>query len=390
MKKSAMWVGCAALCTALTLPAMAAEGLVNIGGHIKGPVLSDNVSGKAMVNGVKSEGSYSAGTYFTSHAFIMYVSKEISENVSVEAAPDFWNGGAGATPSLGKRMGETLKDTGGSTSFKFQELTVKYNLPDYGVQLKAGYMSLPFTQDYGKELFWGEEKDGGRFTLYGGSWHDAGLEIYKAFELGNVSLPASLYVLNGNKSSNRDNNNSRAVMFHVEPQIGSLKTFGSYGTGEWGDSVALSTGTLINNPALDGLKNKTFYRWSVGAEYAYKAFKLRGETAGSRYNDNLVLTNGNRKNYDDFGYYGKLFYTVVPEKLTAMLHYDNFVRDVASANLIIKEKYDTTSFTMQYEMAPAATLFLTLENGNWRNNDIATKKDYVKFNRITSYVRVTF
>ncbi|PKM97067.1 MAG: hypothetical protein CVU79_10210 [Elusimicrobia bacterium HGW-Elusimicrobia-3] len=369
---------------------MAAEGLVNIGGHIKGPVLSDNVSGKAMVNGVKSEGSYSAGTYFTSHAFIMYVSKEISENVSVEAAPDFWNGGAGATPSLGKRMGETLKDTGGSTSFKFQELTVKYNLPDYGVQLKAGYMSLPFTQDYGKELFWGEEKDGGRFTLYGGSWHDAGLEIYKAFELGNVSLPASLYVLNGNKSSNRDNNNSRAVMFHVEPQIGSLKTFGSYGTGEWGDSVALSTGTLINNPALDGLKNKTFYRWSVGAEYAYKAFKLRGETAGSRYNDNLVLTNGNRKNYDDFGYYGKLFYTVVPEKLTAMLHYDNFVRDVASANLIIKEKYDTTSFTMQYEMAPAATLFLTLENGNWRNNDIATKKDYVKFNRITSYVRVTF
>jgi hypothetical protein len=375
---------------AFVLPSMAAEGLVNVGGHMKGPILTDNVWGKTMVNGVKAEGGYSAGTYFTSHAFILYVSKDISDNVSVHVSPDFGNGGAGATPSLGKHLGENLKTTSGVVTPKFNELVVKYNLPDYGVQLKAGYMSALLTMDYGHELFWGDQKDGGKYTLYGGSWHDAGIEIYKPFEIGNVSVPFYAYVLNGNKNSNRDNNNSKAVLFHVEPQFGSLKTFGSYGVGKWGDAVALSTGTLLANNQSAGQKNKVFYRWSTGAEYAYKAFKLRGELGGNRYNDNLTLTNGATRNYDDFGYYGKLFYTVVPEKLTAMLHYDNYVKDVASANLIIKEKYDTTELSLQYEMAPAATLYLGYTMGNWRNNDIATKKDYVQFNRIATYVRVTF
>lgn len=389
MKKLVSLVGCAALCIAFVLPSIAAEGMVNIGAHMKGPMLTDNVSGKAMVNGVKTDGSYAAGTYFTTHAFIMYVSKDITDNVSVHAAPDFGNGGAGATPSLGKKMGEGLKTTSGSIALKFNELTVKYNLPDYGVQLKAGYMILPFDQDYGKELFWGEQWAGGKFTL-AQSWHDAGLEIYKPFELGAVSLPAWVAIVNGNKSADRDNNNSRAVMFHVEPQFAGIKTFGSYGTGKWGDSVALSSGTLINDPTLDSLKSKTFYRWVAGAEYSYKRLKFRGEFGGSRYNDNLKLTNGIRKNYDDSGFYGKLFYTVVPEKLTALVHYDNYTKDVASANLIIKEKYDTTYFGLNYDLAPAATLMIGYTNGNWRNTDIPTKKDYVKFQRFQTGVRVTF
>lgn len=359
---------------------------------MKGPVLTDNVWGKAMVNGVKSSGGYSAGSYFSTHAFQLYISKDITENVSVQAVPDFGSAGAGATPSIGKRMGETLKDTGGSTSFKFQELTASMNVTQLGVQLRAGYMTLPFTQDYGKELFWHEEHNGGKFTL-ATAWHDTGLELYKPFEIGSVSLPVSAYVVNGNSSHNRDNNNSRAVMFHVAPEFGGLKTFGSFGTGKWGDAVVLATGTIINDSAYDGRKNKTFYRWSAGVGYGYKAFRVRGEVAGGQWDDYLYAGKSYEKNRRDFGYYGKLFYTVVPEKLTAMLHYNYYVNDVAASstsNYVISEKYDTTYLGLQYEVAPAATFLVGYTNGNWRNNDTPLKKDYVKFQRFQTSVKVTF
>jgi len=390
MKKLAILAGCAALFGALALPSMAEEGAVKVGGHMKGPVLTDNVWGKAMVNGVKSDGSYSAGSYFSTHAFQLYISKDITENVSVHAVPDFGSAGAGASPSLGKKMGETLKDTGGAPAYKFQELTASVNLTELGVQLRAGYMSLPFTQDYGKELFWHEEHNGGKFTL-ASSWHDTGLEVYKAFELGGVSVPASAYIVNGNSSHNRDNNNSRAVMLHVEPEFGAIKTFASFGAGKWGDSVALATGTL--NGVADDTDKKTFYRVSTGLGYSYKRFKVRGEAAWGRWNDSLSLTGAPySRNRDDFGYYGKLFYTVMPDKLTAMAHYNYYVNDVVngSSNGVMQEKYDTTYLGLQYEPAPAFTILVGYTRGNWRNNDIPTKKDYVQFNRFQTSVKVTF
>lgn len=390
MRKLVYLAGCAALLAALTLPSKAEEGLVKVGGAMKGPVLSDNVWGKAMVNGVKSKGSYSAGSYFSTHAFQLYVSKDITENVSVHAVPDLGSAGAGASPSLGKKLGETLKDTGGATSFKFQELTASMNLVSLGLQLKAGYMSLPFTQDYGKELFWHEEKDGGKFTL-ATSWHDTGLELYKAFEFGSVSMPTSVSVVNGNSSHNRDNNNSRAVLIHIEPEFGSLKTFASFGAGKWGDAVVLATGTF--NGLVEDADMKTFYRASAGLGYTYKRFAIRGEAAVGKWNDAIYAGKAYSANRDDFGYYGKLFYTVVPEKLTAMVHYNHYVNDVAAsatANYLLKERFDTTYLGLQYDFAPAATLMVGYSNGNWRNNDTPAKKDYVKFQRFTTTVRVTF
>lgn len=393
MKKLATMAGFAALSLALVLPSMAEEGLVKVGGHLKGPMLADYVSGKAMVDGVKSEGSYSAGSYFTTHAFILYVSKDITDNVSVSAAPDFGNAGAGATPSLGKKLGETLKTTSGSISMKFNELVVKYNLIDYGVQLRAGYMILPFDQDYGKELFWGDQFAGGKFTL-AQSWHDTGLEIYKPFELGSVSLPTWLAIVNGNKSSDRDNNNSRAFMLHVEPQFGGIKTFASYGGGKWGSAVVSSTAAVLATSTEANDNGKTFHRWTAGAEYVMGAFKLRGEVGGSKYEDQLLLTSAAnaRRDFEDFGFYGKLFYTIKPDKLTALLHYDKYVKDVVNGNNngVIEETYDTTYVGLNYDLAPAATLMLGYTYGDWSNNDIAAKKDYVKFNRLNAAIRVTF
>lgn len=387
MKKLVSLAGSAALCIAFVLPSFAAEGLVEVGAHMKGPTLSDNVWGKAMVNGVKQSGGYSAGTYYTSHAFIMYVSKDISDNVSVHIAPDFGNSGAGATPSLGKFLGQNLKTTSATVTPKFNELNVKYNLPEYGVQLRAGYMNPILSMDYGHELFWGDQWSGGKSTLYAGAWHDAGLEIYKSFEIGDYSVPFYAYILNGNGSYARDNNNSKAVLFHVEPRFGNLQVFGSWGAGKWGDAVAASTGTLLGS--ADGQKDKVFTRYSAGAEYAMGRFKVRSEYMASRYNDYLTVGSA-KENYDYYGGYAKLFYTIVPEKLTAMYHYDRFTKDVVSGTLLMKEKYDTNEFVLSYEMAPAATLYVGYTKGNWRNTDIPTKKDSIQFNRLQTYVRVTF
>ena len=392
MKKLVNLAVFSALLGAFALPAAAEEGAVKVGGHMKGPVLTDNVWGKAMVDGTKSKGSYSAGSYFGTHAFQLYISKDITENVSVHAVPDFGSAGAGATPSLGKKMGETLKDTGGATSFKFQELTASVNLTQLGVQLRAGYMSLPFTQDYGKELFWHEEHNGGKFTL-ASSWHDTGLEAYKAFEVGGVSLPTSLYVVNGNSSHNRDNNGGRAVMFHVEPEFGALKTFASYGVGKWGDNGLVKADGVAVTKSTHTDNLSTFNRWSAGAAYSYRAFKVRGEVAGGTYEKNIAYSNGaDSGNKDNFGYYGKLFYTIKPEKLTAMLHYNYYWVDVLNGdkNGIIQEKYDTTYVGLQYDVAPAATILVGYTNGNWRNNDRAAKKDYVQFERFQTSIKVTF
>ncbi len=382
MKKLVTLAGCAALCAAFVLPSIADDSLVTIGGHMKGPVLTDNVWGDYMVNGVKGSGGYSAGTYFSGHAFILYASKDISDNVSVHAYPGFDNSGAGATPTLGKALGANLKTTSGSITPSLHELTVNYNLPDAGVHLRAGYMSTYFTMDYGHELFWGEEFNGGNYTLRGGSWHDSGLEAYKAFEFGNYSLPTYLYILNGNGSDARDNNNSRAVMLHVEPQFGPVKVFGSYGTGYWGDAVASSSGTLIGSSEA-GQKNKSFYRWTFGAEYAYKRFTVRGEMGANKYDGQLANGNANAYNH---GMYLKGFYTILPEKLTAMVHYDNYVDNATNGAGTKVEKFDTTYVGLNYDMAPSATLMLGYTYGNWRDN----VRDYVKFHRIETAVRVTF
>ena len=391
MKKSISLAGCAALCLAFSARSKAeVDGLVKIGGHMEGPVLSDSVWGHAVVNGVKTRGSYSAGSYFGSNAFIMYVSKDINDTMSVHISPDFGNAGAGATPSLGRKLGETLKDTGGASSFRFNDATFNISFPDYGVQMRAGFMSLPFIQDYGKELFWHEEQNGGKFTL-GNGWYDTGIEIYKPFEFQGVSLPLSLYIVNGNSSGNRDNNNGKSVMIHVEPEFAGVKTFASFGAGKWGDKLALSTGTL--NGVVDDQFKKGVFRWSYGAAYSYKRFKVRGEAAGGKWQDNLFSGAAGEADRRTFGYYGKLFYTVVAEKLTAMVHYNLYKTDVAAvspASHVITETYKTTTLGLQYELAPAATFVVQYDIGKWKNDDVAGQEDSIKFNRALASVKVTF
>ena len=391
MKKFVLLAGCAALWLAFAAQSKAEDdGAVKLGGYMEGPVLSDSVWGHAVVNGVKTKGSYSAGTYFGSNAFIMYVSKNINDTMSVQLSPDFGNAGAGATPSLGKKLGETLRDTGGSTMMRFNEATFNMSLPAYGVQMRAGFMSLPFIQDYGKELFWHEEQNGGKFTI-GNGWYDTGLEIYKPFEVGGLSLPLSLYVVNGNISGNRDNNNNKSVLIHAEPEFAGIKTFGSFAAGKWGDKLALSTGTL--NGVVANQFNKGFYRWSCGAAYAYKRFRVRGEAAGGKWQDNLFSGAAAESDRKTFGYYGKLFYTVVQEKLTAMVHYDLYKAKTAAAlpsSHVITETYKTTTLGLQYELAPAATLIFQYDIAAWKNDDVPGQEDSLKFNRALASLKVTF
>jgi hypothetical protein len=75
-----------------------------------------------------------------------------------------------------------------------------------------------------------------------------------------------------------------------------------------------------------------------------------------------------------------------------MLHYNYYWTDVVNGlkNGLVQEKYDTTYVGVQYEIAPAATFIAGYMIGNWRNNDIDSKRDYVRFQRIETGLRVTF
>jgi hypothetical protein len=77
---------------------------IKIGGHIKMTLL-DKSFGTSTVSGVDYDNSDKWGFGFGSHAWILFISKEITENLSIEIAPDYSMGSAGATPSLGKKIG---------------------------------------------------------------------------------------------------------------------------------------------------------------------------------------------------------------------------------------------------------------------------------------------
>ena len=76
---------------------------VNIGGHIK-MTLFDKSFGTSTIAGVDYDNSDKWGFGFGSHSWILFISKSISENMSIEIAPDYSMGSAGATPSLGKKI----------------------------------------------------------------------------------------------------------------------------------------------------------------------------------------------------------------------------------------------------------------------------------------------
>lgn len=378
---------------------------LKIGGHIK-MQLFDQSSGTSTVSGVDYDNTDKWGFGSGSHTFILFISKEISDNLSIEIAPDYGLGSAGATPSLGKKIGQQRKSTsstygnptaGNIPSLKLYQQFVKYNLPDQKLELKAGYLNCLFTWDYGKELAWHEEYNFNKASLYLGSWHDSGIEAYRNFELGSVSMPVYLYLLNGSGgTSYTDNNSNKTIMVHAEPEfsgkLAGLKTHVSYGFGAWGDQdyaasygTYTSTATTLPSKVAASLKNSTYYKWATGVSYDYQKFAVRTEFMGGNWKNKFNFGKSSEEDQGSNGYYLKLFYKIVPEKWTAMLDYSLYQTEKDATT---HETYKTTTLGLQHELATAATLILQIDIADWK--DDKTPKNELKFNRMTTGIRITF
>jgi len=375
---------------------------VKIGGHMKMTLL-DKAWGTSTIAGVDYDNSDKWGFGFSSHTFILFISKSISENMSIEIAPDYSIGSGGATPSLGKKIGAQRKttsskytDASGSGGGAIPKLSmnqefVKYNLPDYKLELRAGYMNCMFTEEYGKETWWHEEMHAPKATLYLGGWHDSGIEAYRNFEFSGISMPTYLYLLNGSGgTSYTDNNSNKTIMFHVAPEFSGkltgLKGSASYGFGAWGDEDYTASFSGANPTKVNAsLKNQKYYRYALGGSYDYQKFTVRAEWMGNHFDNKFNTGLATQEDQGSWGYYAKFLYKIVPEKWTAMLNYSEYHTEKDSAT---REVYKTTTLGAQHELAPAATLVFQFNMEDWA--DDAALENALKFNRFITGLRVTF
>ena len=229
-----------------------------VGGHLKFYLL-DQSYGK--VDGDKQHNTVSAGA---SHLYL-YAANELTDFLSAELQLDF-RISAGATPRLGR---DITRATSGSVSTNIHQAFVTV-LPGEEVEIRAGIFNPLFSEEYGTEVWWDDiyhQSDG---LSYVESWHDAGVEVYRNFELGDsVSLPVYLYGLNGNHTL-VDNNSGKTVLLHVGPEFleGRLRVFGSLGWGYWDDKDKY--GELA---------------YAIGAEVSEGLFTLRSEYMVRDYDD---------------------------------------------------------------------------------------------------------
>jgi hypothetical protein len=348
-----------------------AEG-TKVGAHIK-MTLFDFKNGKS--NGTK--GHEYAGMDF--REMIVYISSELTDKVSIDLQPYFSPGGeclsTGATPRFGVSLSKTKTSSSITPNFVgWVKAAMKIVLP-HEYELSAGIVEPRFTWDYGAELFWEEEYNGGKFSCNTklGAMPDTGFELYKPFELGSVSFPAYLYLLNGGNEFN-DNNSSPLVMIHAEPEIGAWKFQGS-----------LARGTY------DNANKYPMTRYSAGVSYEWQKFSIRSEWAGGNWEKSIkVATSPTTASLTDatpFGYYVKLFYKFAPWG-RAMIHYDyadNNFNDIISSPG--GEKFTTITPGLILNVAGGSTVQIQYDIADWRRTD---KSSSLKFNRLTIGSRTTF
>jgi len=342
-------------------------GETKVGGHIK-LKLYDNIDGRH--NDVSSY-DYAG---FSFSEMLLYFTQEINDQISLDLQPQF-SASTGATPKFGSDIGKqktaaknVKADFGG-----WVKAVLKAALP-MGYEASFGIVKPRFTMEYGAELYWEDEFNGSKFAAntYLAAMHDTGIEIYKPFELGAVSLPAYLYALNGGYQYS-DNNKSPAVMVHVEPEIGRLKFTGSYFVGKWDDNDALQAA-----------------RWSYGLMYSYKAFSCRGEYASGKWDG--ALSNGTA-DVQPSGYYGKLFYRYAPWG-RVMLHYnivDNNYKGLLAVTGPGGERYVTWTPGLQFTVANGSIVQVQYDIADWQQSDTGGHvTDRLQFNRLTVGWRATF
>ena len=349
-----------------------AEG-TKVGAHIK-MTLYDYKDGKS--NNV--QGHEYAGMDF--REMIVYLSSELTDKVSIDLQPYFSPGGVGLNTGATPRFGVPISNTKTTTSITpnfvgWVKAAMKVVLP-HNYELSAGIVEPRFTWDYGAELFWEDEYNGGKFSCNTnlGAMPDTGFELYKPFEIGKVSFPAYLYLLNGGNEFT-DNNNTPMVMIHAEPEIGAWKFQGS-----------LARGTY------DNANKYPVTRYSAGVSYEWQKFSIRSEWAGGNWEKSIRTPDAVSKTVSltdatPFGYYVKLFYKFAPWG-RAMLHYDyadNNFNDIKTNPG--GERFTTITPGLQLNVASGSTIQIQYDIADWRRTD---KSSTLKFNRLTIGSRTTF
>ncbi|MFC1541219.1 hypothetical protein ACFL50_02080 [Candidatus Latescibacterota bacterium] len=339
-----------------------------IGAHMK-LTMFDYKDGES--NGVKS--NENAGMALDE--LILYFSTEISERITVDIQPLF-DTATGATPRFGTKVGESAYSNATPGFREFRKAVFSVYLP-YEVEMAVGIVKPRFTWDYGTELFWEEQINGGKFSCndFLGAMHETGIELYKPFELSMVSLPTYVYILNGGQGGQKhlfnDNNNSPTLMVHLEPEIGGFRFQGSLANGKWDD---------------DSKYNMT--RYSAGIAYNWLNLSVRTEVAGGTWEKSIPART--LEDATPFGYYAKLLYSF-SEWGKAMIHYDyakhNFNGFVTA--LPGEEEYTTISPGLIFNVASGSMIQVQYDIADWRkwgsNGD-----DTLKFNRLTVGWRSTF
>jgi len=351
----------------IAAPFHVAKAETTLGGHVK-LVLYDDISGQrtgtAVPDPVPRHHEYGG---FLLREMILYVYADMTDRVSVDLQPVF-DASSRATPRFGYDIGES-KTPAGDIEPGFGgwvKAVVNVSLPR-GYEVSTGIVKPRFTWDYGAELFWEDEINGSKFTANTslGAVHDAGIEVYKNFEVGDYSIPSYLYILNGGEEFS-DNNRGPTVMLHAEPEFGPARFLGSFMRGRYDDDY-----------------NKTMTRWAAGFATEWRNLAFRTEYAGGLWEDYPV--DSEMMDRKPEGFYMKASYRFVPWA-RATINYS-----VADLNLTSKstvgEKYITVTPSLQLYAAESAVLIVQYDIADWRKDDGSEKLD---FNRVTLGWRATF
>jgi hypothetical protein len=238
-----------------------------VGGHVK-IIAADPMWGTWTDTGSIAHKGYQNGGFSIARAFLM-ISQEIGSFCSIEMMPEF-SAEAGATPKLGQKIDNMVPANLIPNFDGWQKLFIKFALPKQ-VELSLGYMNSRFTYEYSSETWWEEEFHVNKPTHDLGIMQEKGIEIYKNFNVGKLSLPLYVYVLTGGNNQLDEPNKTPLYAIHVEPEIGAFKFSGSLAYEKW--------------DAHDSLDE---IRWSAGAAYELQNFSIRGEAMGGNWKGKII------------------------------------------------------------------------------------------------------
>lgn len=343
-------------------------GKTTVGGHVR-LKLYDNPTGWSswgapfnLTTSTKSE-DY-AGMGFTDA--ILYFSQDITDNFSIEFCPTF-SASTGATPKFYFAIG---KQATAAPAIKadIDRVVIKYRAP-MDIDITFGVMKPVFTMDYGHEMFWEEEYNGGKFTCNPmlGQMHDAGLEVYKNFEIEEISLPVYLYLLNGT-SYYADGNNQPQLMVHVEPGWGPFKLSASFAAARH-----------------DTAELKGFTKWSAGFLVNWQGISLRSEFVSSKKEKAI----SNVRDALAEGYYITASYKVL-DWLRVFYHHDSALHNFNGFFFTgpgAGERYITNTAGISVFITESSILQFQVDVADWRRRDDSA---ILIFTRPTLGTRITF